>query len=252
MQNIYLIIGIILVSIMITTSLFKKKEVIIKQDLYCPIVIKPSFDTIADTIGSIDIKPVGCYTNIKGLFFTSCINPYSTSKIQDSGIFISNYPNDMVTLIKRVIDNGYDLYGNKILNKYNSTDYSDLDLLEIATLGYLTGYRFMSIYKTDNSNFKQIFFSYSQPMNSNETLNDFAKPDLNGYTLTPKLNGYRNENENSPEKELSCGFPCLKNGKAITFKEGDVTKQYMCGSVVYPTIKTPPRYAVYEIFEKEK
>ena len=252
MQLIYSIIGIILVSIMIITSLFKKKNIIVQQELYCPVVIKPSFDTITETIDNIDIKPVGCYTNIKGLFFTSCINPYSTSKIQDSGIFISKYPNDMVTLVKRVIQNGYDKYGNRILNKYNKTDYSDLDLLEIATLGYLSGYRFMSIYKLDALNIKQIFFSYSQPMSSNESLNDFAKPDLKGYTLTPKLDNYKNENENSPEKELSCGFPCLKNGKPVTFKDNGTTKQYMCGSVVYPTIKTPPRYAVYEIFEKEK
>ena len=252
MQLIYFIIGTILLSILIITSLFKKKNLVIQQDPYCPVVIKPSSDTITETIDNINIKPVGCYTNIKGLFFTSCINPYSTSKIQDSGIFISKYPNDMITIIKRVIDNGYDLYGNKILNKYRKTDYSDLDLLEIATIGYLTGYRFMSIYKLDTKNVKQIFFSYSQPMSSTESLNDFAKPDLKGYTLTPKLNGYTNENDNTPGKEISCGFPCLKEGKPVTFKDGDVTKHYMCGSVVYPTIKTPPRYAVYEIFEKEK
>ena len=164
---------------MIITSLFKKKNIIVQQELYCPVVIKPSFDTITETIDNIDIKPVGCYTNIKGLFFTSCINPYSTSKIQDSGIFISKYPNDMVTLVKRVIQNGYDKYGNRILNKYNKTDYSDLDLLEIATLGYLSGYRFMSIYKLDEvSKYKTHHNNYTK-----------LKSELNKL-LTKKLKEY--------------------------------------------------------------
>jgi hypothetical protein len=36
----------------------------------------------------------------------------------------------------------------------------------------------------------------------------------------------------------------------MTFVENGITKQYMCGSVGYPDIKTPPRFAVYHILEK--
>ena len=165
----------------------------------------------------------------------------------DSGIDIKSYPDDIVSLIERVIKNGYDLYGNKILNKYNKTNYSSLDLIEIATLGYLSGYRYMSISKKNvNDEQKNIFFSYSPPMSSNKE-GDIAVSDLPSFTLTPKINQYTNEEENAQGKEISCGFPCLKNGKPQIFNKD---KQFMCGSIVYPTIKTPPRFAVYEIYEK--
>jgi hypothetical protein len=61
---------------------------------------------------------------------------------------------------------------------------------------------------------------------------------------------YTNENENASGKELSCGYPCFKDKKPDTFIENGVEKQYMCGSITFPTIKTPPRYAVYQIYEK--
>ena len=99
----------------------------------------------------------------------------------------------------------------------------------------------MSITTFENK--KQIFFSYSPPLYSNSVL----EPDL-PFTLTPPLNGYTDEIENASGKELSCGYPCsYKDGKLQITPDG---KQYMCGSIVHPTIKTPPRYAVYQIYEK--
>ena len=206
----------------------------------CPIVKSHSGISLSDVINDIAIKPVGCFTNIYDTFFSSCINPYSKNNISDNGTGIRNYPEDVKTIINRVIDNGYDLYGNKILNKYRKTLYDNLEIIELATLGYLSGYKFMSI-TTFNSN-KEIFFSYSPPKSERFT---HAKPDL-PFTLTPKLDNYTNELENTPGKEISCGFPCLSNGKPQT--NGETV--YMCGSTVYPTIKTPPRYSVYEIYEK--
>ena len=81
-----------------------------------------------------------------------------------------------------------------------------------------------------------------------ELMDDKLTTSLN-YTLTPSLNNYTNETEKAPGKELSCGYPCMPNGKPETFVENNVVKQYMCGSVGFPTIKTPSRFAVYKIVE---
>ena len=67
--------------------------------------------------------------------------------------------------------------------------------------------------------------------------------------LTPKLNNYTNEEEKAPDKELSCGYPCLSDGDPEIFNDNDTKRQYMCGSVGYPNIKTQIRFAVYKIVE---
>ena len=210
----------------------------------CPVIKKIDSSTLVNIINDISIKPIGCFTNIKDMVFTSCINPYSIIKIQDSGITIKNF--DIINFVKGVINNGYDLYGNDILNKYRGTDYSNLSINEMAILGYLSGYKFMSICKGNlNDNLStEYFFSYSPPMNSE--ISGDTKPDLPNYSLTPPLNGYTNENENASGKQISCGYPCLQNGNPQIVNGN----QFMCGSQVFPTIKTPPRYAVYQIFEK--
>ena len=206
----------------------------------CPVVKNSNFNTIT---GDILIKPIGCYINIIDQFFSSCINPYSTQKNPDNGIWVMYYPNDIIAVINQSINNGFDLYGNKILNKYRGTDYKDLSLIELATLGYFCGYTFISI--TNFNGLNQIFFSYSQPLST--TNGQIAKPDL-PFTLMPKQNGYTNEVENVYGKELSCGNVCLKDNKPqIDPVSGNV---YTCGSILSPTIKTPPRYSVYQIYEK--
>jgi hypothetical protein len=200
----------------------------------CPIV---NFKTITGDIG---INPIGCYINIYDQYFISCVNPYSTKSVQDNGMWVINYPDDMLTVINRAINNGYTEYGKSLKKKY--TDFSQLDILEIATLGYYCGYKFMSITNFDKLN--QIFFSYSQPQVS--TNGGAAKPDL-PFALLPMKNSYTNEIENAPGKRLSCGNICLKDGKPQLDEKGNV---YTCGSILSPTIKTPPRYSVYQIYEK--
>jgi hypothetical protein len=206
-------------------------------NVMCP-VINGNFKVSGD----IDIKPVGCFININDTFFTSCINPYSKESVQDSGISVNNFPEDILTVIKRVINNGYDLYGNKILNNYRGTDYSQLKIIELATLGYLCGYKFISI--TNESSKNKVFFSYSQPLSRSDGAP--GKPDL-PFKLMTKVNGYTNEVENAPNKDLICGIICLQNGKPQTDNFNSI---YTCGSTLYPNITTPPRYSVYEIYEK--
>jgi hypothetical protein len=206
---------------------------------FCPVVKNQG-----TVVNDISIKPVGCYINTPNMFFTSCINPYSTKKETDSGIEILKYPDDITSLVNRTVVNGYTL-GNDIISKYPGTDYSKMSLLEYATLGYLSGYKYMSITKNTLQEPNVIFFSYSPPMNSLLNDKDIAKPDY-PYALTTPINGFTNENENAPGKEIGCGYPCLQNGTPQTIDD----KQYMCGSIVYPTIRSPPKYSVYEIFEK--
>jgi hypothetical protein len=251
-KNKFILIILILILIYLLLNKIKSKlentNSALQNTNFCPIVKKPSLSTVSDIINDIGIKPVGCFTNIKDLIFVSCVNPYSLKKVMDSGIRIINYPEDIVNLIDKVIKNGYDIYGNKIKNNYKGTDYSNLNIKELATLGYLSGYRYISISKNDLNEKKDIFYSYGPPQNDKDTI---MKSDLPNYTLTPKLNNYTNEDENVPGKEISCGYPCFKDKKPEIFVENDIEKQYMCGSITFPTIKTPPRYAIYQIYEKK-
>ena len=217
-----------------------------------------------DTIEDIDIEPYGCFNNLKDSFFIKKINHYSKNKQFDSGIIINEHSHkkDLQHLIKTVIRNGYDLYGYKILKTYKTSyDYDNMPIKEIATLAKLAGYDYLSIYKLELRGKGNVYLTYSPPMKTNisEILNyteeqynnALAKTDLVDYTLTPLLDKYTNEKDNEPGKQLSCGYPCLPFNQPSTFKAPDGSiRQYMCGSVGYPTIKTPPRYAVYKIIEK--
>ena len=253
MKILSIIIFILVIYYFSKLNINKSKSSLSNGDNTCPVVNAPNFSTVNDPINDIDIQPIGCFTHVKDLFFISCINPYSNDKISDSGKEIVNYPNDIVNLIKQVIKNGYDLYGNNILNKYRGTDYSNLSLIEFGTLSYLCGYKYMSILSNGTDTKNEIFISYSQPMGDlTDNNNNIAQSDLPTYTLIPMNNNDAHENNIKPGNELSCGYPCSKDGKPQTFLDDKgILRQYMCGSVVYPTIKTPPRYAVYKIFEKK-
>ena len=219
-----------------------------------------------DAITDIKLEPYGCFSNLKGKFFLKKINPYSRISKFDSGIIISDthQERDVLELIKQVIDNGYDLYGTKIYKKYFHTPdkFKYITIEELGALGKLAGYNYLSIYKIDKLEKGSVYLTYSPPMDTAITDSvgmdytqeqydkNLTKSDLSTYTLTPKLNKYTDEEKREPEKELSCGHPCLPFGEPMTFKDskGDI-RQYMCGSVAYPNIKTPPRYAVYKIVE---
>ena len=211
--------------------------------------IKPTV-ILTEFYKDIKLQPYGCFNNLDEKFFQKQMNPYSNNI--DSLVIINDDTSDIdiKALIKTVMNNGYDIYAFKILNKYNSMQdgYRKINIEEIATLGKLAGYNYLSIYKINEKTRGKMYLSYSPPM---DELSDdkITKSDLPDYTLTPKLNNYTNEIEKAVGKELSCGYPCLPDGKPETFVEKGKTKQYMCGSVGYPTIKTPTRFAVYKIVE---
>jgi hypothetical protein len=222
---------------------------------------KPTKYQLTNFYKDIGIEPYGCFSNLEEKFFLSQINPYAKNNVYDSGIIISenNTDTDVKNLIATVINNGYDNYGFHILNKYEGIPeaYQNISIKEIATLGKLAGYNYLSIYKINLNTRGKIYLTYSPPLDREldftVTQDQYnaavSKPDLN-YTLTPKVNNYTNEVENAPGKELSCGYPCLPFNKPMTFDDNGVEKQYMCGSVGFPTIKTQPRFSVYKITEK--
>lgn len=238
------------------------KQPIAKQ----PRNTRPRKTDLNEIYKDISLQPYGCFSSLDEKFFLKQINPYISGNIIDSGIIISE-KDDMRDLITRVINNGFDQFGYKMIHKYDKdpNGYSkNMSIKEIGILGKLAGYNYLSIYKLDEHTRGNIYLTYSPPMDDQITLlssdpdltknpeyiKNVSKTDLPNYTLTPKLNNYTNEVAKGTGKEMACGYPCLPNDKPMTFEENGVTKQYMCGSVAFPSIKTPPRFAVYQIVER--
>lgn len=210
----------------------------------------PNKMDLTEIYNDIYLEPYGCFSSLDEKFFQKQINMYSKNPSYDSGIIISD-DNDTTNLINRVINNGFDQYGYKIIHQYKN-NYDKMSIVEIGILGKLAGYSYLSVYKLDERKRGKVYLTYSPPMDqqvsdpklykSNLTVSDH--PD---YTLTPKLNNYTNELEKAPGKELSCGYPCLSNGEPLMFND---ERQMMCGSVGYPDITKPTRFSVYKISEK--
>jgi hypothetical protein len=240
-------IFLLMVFIISINSQFKKKK---------PEFHKPNRMDLTGIYKDINIEPYGCFSNLDEKFFAKKVNPFSKASVVDSGIVISELKAnaDTIELIQQVISNGFDQFGYNMINKYNG-DYSKMNIKELAILGKLNGYNYISVYKLNENTRGTIYLTYSPPMDTQPELNetDYKKrlTKSENYTLTPKLNNFTNEIEKAPGKELSCGYTCSKNGKdPLTFKESGIEKNYMCGSVGFPDIKTPPRFAVYRIIEK--
>ena len=222
-----------------------------------------------DNIDSIKIEPYGCFVNLKNQFFKETVNPYSKDQNQISSSYYfteSEKTKSLRRLILDVIKNGYTTFGNKMLQKYdNEGGTKNISLLEMGKLGKLAGYNYMSVLRSPSDaegTIYKAYFTYSPPtissalyrFNSNYTNKDFESiltdSDLPNHTLTPKLNNHISQISEDPsdQKELACGFPCITYGEPETFVDTQgVVRQYMCGSVNYPTLKTPEHYAVYKL-----
>jgi hypothetical protein len=205
-----------------------------------------TYPTFYQTVSNISIEPYGCFSNLEEKFFEKQVNMYSKKGIPDSGIIISRHrtDHDMRDLLDQINENGFGLYANTIFKKYNSVGYNKMSIIEIAVVAKLAGYNYLSIYKIDQHTRGKIILSYSPPLDNIQT-KKLTASDLPNYTLTPPINGYTHEEARDPGKVLACGYSCVENDKEDTF--GDGKNVYMCGSVAYPNIKTPPRYAVYKI-----
>jgi len=230
-----------------------------KQDKIPNEIINNKLRNVKDPYKSIILEPYGCFANLENKFFIKKINRNNREKTFDSAIVIEpeKLEQGFYDLLKKVKENGYTQFANKINDKLKKLGWDDITIQEIGILAKYAGYDYLSIYKAGLHEKGRVYLTYSPPMDLHNITgvfseekykNSLSSSDLPGYTLTPKLNNYTNESENDTSKELSCGFPCLPNNKPDTFVDSNgVTRQYMCGSVGYPTIKTHSRYAVYKI-----
>jgi len=214
---------------------------------------------IKDPYKSIKLEPYGCFSNLEQKFFLKKINRNTHEKVFDSGITIEpdKLEQGFSDLITEVKIHGYSDFANKMNDKLKKVGWNNITIQEIGILGKYAGYDYLTIYKIGLNEKGRVYLSYSPPMELHNTTGIFSdekynanlsSSDLPNYTLTPELNNYTNDSENEKGKEIGCGFPCLPFDKPDTFVDSKgITRQYMCGSINYPTIKTPPRYAVYEI-----
>jgi len=231
MKNSILFLILVLIYLVFINS---KKSQLENINENCPLIL--DILTQRESVTTVDIVPVGCYINILDYYFLSCVNPFSNdNSLPDNGLTINKYPEDVISALRQASRNGYTELSNSILEKY--IDYSRVTITDFGLLGYLCGYKFMSI--TNNENRNTVFFSYSAPLKNQKTP---SKPDL-PFTLLPATNKATNEVDNIQGRELSCGNVCVPE------KSSD-GKSYTCGSILYPTIRTPPRYSVYKLVKK--
>ena len=219
-------------------------------------VKKPNVNDLNEYYKDIKIEPYGCFKNIDEKFFQKQINPYDGKT--DSMYVVKQNENeiDIKNLLIKVINNGYDIYGYNIIDKYKK-GYKHITIQEIAILGKLAGYNYLTIFKINLEERGTVYLTYSPPMDDNLPLNfteeqyknNLSKADFK-YTLTPKVNEYTNEIDKIEGKELSCGYPCFSEGDPQTFTDDKgKQRQYMCGSIGYPNIKSDSKYSVYKIVE---
>jgi len=164
----------------------------------------------------ITVVNYGCFKDIEEKFFVRKINPFSKVKTFNSAFVISSQ-NDFSELLEILSTNGFGEYSSSIQSKYSG--YNLVSIQELGVIAVFAGYSYISICKESPSGNSQIYFSYSPPM----TKQIFPPQDYTKYLAKPVSTG-----EN-------CGYPC-----------SDQSGNY-CGSVTYPSIKSPALYAVYSV-----
>ena len=188
------------------------------------------------------------------------INPYSTTQEYDSGIIIDDKDinSKLKNLIITVINNGYDIYGKKLLKEYEKSGYTGVSLLDLGILGKLSGYNYMSISKQDISDLEgfKVYYTYSPPTVSSSIYKygyNFTDEDFESVKTDSEfpVSSLVKKTGNSNTDSKLCGHPCLLNGKPDTFVDSKgETKNYMCGSNTFPTLKSPELFAIYKIISK--
>jgi hypothetical protein len=189
---------------------------------------RPSVTDVWEIHNDIYLEPYGCFSSLEEKFSATKVHD---SKY-DSGIIIRNN-DDIKKLVEKIINDGYDIFGYRLVHKYNN-NYDNINIVELGILGKLSGYNYVSIFSYDENRRGNVYLTYSPPMDrqvaydpNNASFKEYlSKSDVPGLSLTKK-------GENP-----TCGYPC----------KGE---KFMCGSVGFPDIKSPTRFAVYRIAEKQ-
>lgn len=179
----------------------------------------------------IKIIPYGCFKDIEQRFFIRKLNPFSNVKEFNSVFVISenSTSSDFKNLFNQIKQNGFESYINSLQNKYK--DSFNFTLKELGLLCLYSGYSYMSIITTSPKGNRRIYFSYSPPMNKENIFGQFNEDEYNKYVLKGDINYqlYSSSGSNL------CGYECIND------------KNYGCGSVNYPLIKSPVTVAVYKV-----
>jgi hypothetical protein len=249
--NFVLFVGLFGASIILCFYLINRQFKLTQNELF----VRPRITDLTGVYKNISLKPYGCFSRLDEKFFQKKIN-HAKNGLLDSGKIISdtNQDRDIQDLINQVIKIGFKKYGYYLINRY-SGNYSGMSIKEIGTLAKLAGYNYISVFKLTEKTRGRIYLSYSPPMNSQvdytanstEYNDNLAISDLPDFSLTPKLDNFTNEKENAPGKELACGYTCLTDGKPLVYDDNGTKRHYMCGSFGFPEIKTPARFAVYQL-----
>ena len=170
--------------------------------------------SIKNPAKQIKVTHYGCFKDIDEKFFTRKINPFSTVKTFDSAFVVSS-ENDFSKLVSKATSNGFGTYASSI-------NYKNANVQELGALALFTGYSYVSICKQSPDGNSDIYFSYSPPMTKHNVSGQFTPQEYKKYLA-------------KPEQMKMCGYPC--NAEDI----------YGCGSITYPTIKSPALYSVYHV-----
>ena len=192
-----------------------------------PLEKLPSVSDVSEIHKDIYLEPHGCFSSLEEKFFATKIHHDK----YDSGLILKNNE-DIKRQVGKIINDGYDVFGYRMLNKYNNK-YDNINIVELAILGKLSGYNYISVFSYDENRRGDVYLTYSPPMErqleyqpNDPVFKQFISKSDVKLSLTKK-------------EEPVCGYPCKGNSKG-----------FMCGSVGFPDIKSPTRFAVYRIAER--
>ena len=190
---------------------------------------KPSVSDVSEIHKDIYLEPYGCFSSLDTKFFASKINDDK----YDTGLILRNN-DDIKRLVEKIIADGYDIFGNRLMRKYNN-NYDNINIIELGILGKLSGHNYISVFSYDENRRGNVYLTYSPPMDRQVSYepNDSKFKEHLSKSDAPDLSLTKN-------KDIKvCGYSCI----------GD-SNGFMCGSVGFPDMSAPTRFAVYRIAER--
>jgi hypothetical protein len=188
---------------------------------------RPSVSDVSEIHKDIYLEAYGCFSSLEKKFFATVIRDDK----YDSGVILKNNE-DIKRLVEKIINDGYDIFGNRILRKYNN-NYDNINIIELGILGKLSGHNYISVFSYDENRRGNVYLTYSPPMDRQVTYDD---PNFDQYLSKSDAPELSLINKNDTKL---CGYPC----------KGD-SNGFMCGSIGFPEMKSPTRFAVYRITER--